>query len=259
MSYNIYMHSKLKILVAVLAVIILSSYGYYRVYLKTHYSFEMKEEILNTDFVSAEINYPVISGLKDINIQNKINQKIEETVRKTYSSFRDEEKPNCESYEGYTGECVININVDSSVSKLSSKYLSISFTNYQFYPGSAHPIHYLVSLNFDLDTGEELKLSDFFVQNSNYLNILSEKLRKSLAEKLSMEMSDSMLLDGTKPDGQHFQNFVLSDEGFVFVFGDYEVAPYAAGNPTVLISYGELSSLLKPAFQLHTKTFTLKK
>lgn len=55
--------------------------------------------------------------------------------------------------------------------------------------------------------------------------------------------------DKTKSDGfdfiSNFENFVILDEGIKFIFSQYQVAPYAAGMPEVVVGWDELKPYLK--------------
>jgi len=47
--------------------------------------------------------------------------------------------------------------------------------------------------------------------------------------------------EGAGPNAGNYRNFYLTDKGLVIYFGQYQVAPYAAGTVEVPIKYEKLS------------------
>ena len=239
------------LLITLLLVCVFACFQLFSSHKTSPYSYVIKTESVHAEFLSADASYPQIQGMEAISIQNAINQRIESGVHSSPPKSANP-PPGCEPT---SMNCVIFRHQNAIVSELTRKYLSIQLGSYEDFPGSSHPSHNGYSLNFDLETGNELQLDDFFLLNSNYLQVISGKIRGDLIKQLSHAPSE-MIIDGTQPDGAHFLDFVLTEKGFLFLFDDYEVAPYVYGNPGVLIPYDELANILIPSFRQEIETFT---
>jgi hypothetical protein len=55
-----------------------------------------------------------------------------------------------------------------------------------------------------------------------------------------------VLRSGTAPKPQNFSAWALTPWGLEITFQDYQVGPYAAGNPSIYIPYSSLGPLLNP-------------
>ena len=114
------------------------------------------------------------------------------------------------------------------------------------YTGGAHPNNWPVTWIFDMADGHVLDLDDIFISKRDALIELALIVREVLTESLGDMYLLDMLEDGTIPAARNFNDFVLNDEGVVFFFAPYQVAPYAAGQQVVTVPYDWLDELLKP-------------
>jgi hypothetical protein len=96
--------------------------------------------------------------------------------------------------------------------------------------------------------------------------LIAKKLEATLGESSSKEtiyqglglsyLKPDYTLDKTKCNcdgfffGSNLQNFVITDLGIKFIFGQYQVAPYAVGMPEVLLTFDELKSYLKDSYNV---------
>ena len=60
-------------------------------------------------------------------------------------------------------------------------------------------------------------------------------------EYVGEEYAEALWTEEIKPNG----NFLLSEEGIVYIFNQYEIAPYAAGVIELTIPWDEVSDILK--------------
>ena len=127
---------------------------------------------------------------------------------------------------------------------------------YQVYADTlgAHPNLYYRTFVFDKE-GNRLSLGDLFIASStgpgaDYLNQISGaasvQVKDELARRLGEEPGDSFFDEGTAPDPENFQNFVVDGDDLVFLLPPYQVAAYAAGSFEVRIPLSQLSRALKP-------------
>lgn len=230
---------------------------------KENWSFYATEEIIeftgNARFigrVSAETNkpkmfeitaeYPELTGV-DPAIAAKFNKLVKDAVTRETSEFR-------KNMMSLTGEDVkfakergVNNYLEMSyvVELANDKIISISFAN-STYEGGAHPNHYSLTINFDLQTGREIKLADLFKPDSNYLKIISDYSIKALKEKAEDMSDDEWLATGAGPEAKNFTSWNIKKTGILINFDPYQVAAYAAGPQDTLIPYEKLKSILKP-------------
>ncbi|MDD3520749.1 MAG: RsiV family protein, partial [Actinomycetota bacterium] len=97
-----------------------------------------------------------------------------------------------------------------------------------------------------MKSSKMLELKDIFKKDSGYLNKLSDCCRADLKKQLENidVATDEMFEEGTAPVYENYSNFVLLQNDIVIIFGQYQIAPYAAGMFGVRIPYEELSSYL---------------
>lgn len=122
------------------------------------------------DVYKVSLYYIQISGLKDADVQKKINKEIRETAE---SLVLDEEINSNEINRvtirvaaGDVGSSnLLSVTVDKSVDYVDEKYDS------KYYP----------SLNYRLDTGNHIKFEELFTEDANIKNIVSNTIYKQLA------------------------------------------------------------------------------
>lgn len=121
--------------------------------------------------------------------------------------------------------------------------VSYIFTIYEDTLG-AHGNTVFRTFTFNTETGALLPLGDLFKPSSDYLTSLSTLARTELTASLNDPSMTSFIVDGTKPDTNHFQDFFLDNQDLVLLFPAYQVAPYAAGPQTVRIPSSALPDML---------------
>lgn len=114
---------------------------------------------------STKYQYLKISGLKDKDVENKINEKIKNYV----SSINN----------GYEQTDIYSHTVGNYNNILS---ISIQYYNNDVYMNEG--------INFDLNTGDEFKLEDVFTKSASIVNILYTGLCERLAWNLNINYND---------------------------------------------------------------------
>lgn len=138
---------------------------------------EYGEEIYyENDYTTRKvrISYSQISGLKDKNIENKINKKIEE---KCESLVASEEANNDE---------IESIVVSTWVSGSFSNILSINISKYVYYEDMDTDSYY-DTINLKLDTGEEISFEEMFTPDVSFKNIITQSAYNSMSKKIKQE------------------------------------------------------------------------
>ena len=216
------------------------------------------------EFGSASISISeIIINYDDETVNEKINNFLSSSLLSYYTSDEDESAYSSvnalmENFiEGYKFDIVRDsANYDEyvpqyeygSTTKIfynSDYLLALIKTDYS-YLGGAHPNTFIDYLNFDLATGEIIKLNDILKPGyEGKLNKIGEEKFKEL-----YQLSDSLTYEeqGFWIENEEFQlnnNFLLSKSGISFLFNSYEIAPYAFGAPEVYISFDDIKDLIK--------------
>lgn len=204
-------------------------------------TFEEKDEKRGVD-ISAE--YPEIQNLnspaaKKFNEVSKAKVMAEvEEFRKSLAELEKMQQQLVE--ERRTGNY---FEMGYNVAFANRDFVSISFGSSR-YSGGAHPNSSSLSMNFDLKNGRELALSDIFLENSTYLNSISEISISSL-EKALESPDDDWIRRGAGPNIENFRSWTLTKEGLQLVFDQYQVAAYVNGPQEVLIPFAKLRQHLR--------------
>ena len=116
--------------------------------------------------------------------------------------------------------------------------------DFNFYSdGAAHPGLYSITMNYDLSQGRELALSDLFLPNSNYLEMISSHC---IAELSKMPGFDGPFAEGANPTPENYQDWNITPDGLLITFEMYQVAPGASGPLQVLVPYSQLQDVINP-------------
>ncbi len=112
------------------------------------------------------------------------------------------------------------------------------------YQGGAHGSYASVYLNFSPRTGKLLHLQDLISPNhmTAFMQVAKKHFDRAISEEALTEE------DFWFPEEGFYvpEVFGLLPEGMTFVYGIYEIAPYAAGEITFTIPYKELQALARP-------------
>lgn len=173
---------------------------------------------------NLEIYYPKIVNLKNIQVQQKINDDIKNSVDKMIREQGYFQNPNTTmrgSYEIKTNERGV---------------LSINLIN-DAYSGGAHGLTIMQGLTFDINTGTMYQLKDLFKPNSNYQKVLSDIVRKQIKDRNIFVLGSFI---GIKPN----QDFYIADKVLVLYFQLYELTSYAFGFPAFPISVYDIGDII---------------
>ena len=162
-------------------------------------------------------------------LSNLVNQEVE-TYRKSF-----QELPLTPNSNGSFLEATYSI-----VSQIGDLW-SFKF-DFSFYADTAaHPGLNSLTLNYDLGQGQELALSDLFLPESNYLDVIAEYCMNEL---LKQPFADSSSLEGAQPTPENYRNWNIEPGGVMITFDAYQVAPGAAGAQTIVVPYDHLAALI---------------
>lgn len=177
--------------------------------------------------IEVELNIPLISGMKDQALQEKINRNFETEI----ITFKDEVEKSAEEelieQENWMTIYPYQAYVSYELPYNKNHILSI-IINYYSYTGGAHGMTVRKTLNINTDSGKILEIKDFFPGNGDYQQIVLEEVRRQIESEQDNYYANTLdNLDSLPEDLQ----FYLEEGKIIVYFGLYEIAPYAAGIP----------------------------
>jgi len=189
--------------------------------------------------------YPRIAGF-DGRAADDFNRKVKSLVLGKLNEFRRDMLGQTSQDLKFARERGVSnySEVNYTIELANNGIVSVWFGN-STYSGGAHPNSESFTFNFDLQKGTEIKLRDLFQQNSGYLKRISDYAISDLKRQQSDFSDNDWISRGAGPDSKNFRSWNVTDKGLKFNFDPYQVAAYAAGPQTVLISYGALKDILK--------------
>lgn len=117
----------------------------------------------------------------------------------------------------------------------TDEFISITMDYYQ-YTGGAHGLTTKVSFNYNLNTGERVKLKDLFKEGFDYKSIIDEKIKGDIEKEKELYFDEGKGFKGIDEN----QAYYLSREGIVIYFQQYEISPYSSGIREFKIPYKDL-------------------
>lgn len=165
--------------------------------------------------------YPVIDGLKDKTVQQKINEILKHKI------IADEDSGDTET------------TFDFAIEMQKKDLLVVEINSYAYPYGAAHGMPGLEYKHINLSTGTLYKLKDLFKANSDFIEKLNQQIiqqMKTKGEDLGIfpEVLDSF--EGITED----QGFYIKDNVLHIYFYPYQIGPYAAGFITFPIPLDQL-------------------
>lgn len=191
--------------------------------LNEQYSIKEKKYKPNRNFL---VYYPQIKGMENNKVEEVANKKLKEKSNVKYIGNKEELD------YSYVGQFAVEF------FKNELLVLKLSAYNYSF--GAAHGMPTEVYAHIDLIHGTFYELKNLFKQNSNFVEVLSNIIKKQIEDK---GPDSGIWLDqykGIKED----QPFYISEHVLNIYFTPYEIAPYAYGFPTFKIPYEEIMDII---------------
>lgn len=204
--------------------------------------FNSQSIVSSTPSSTINIFYPYLSSAPTDAIKDDFNSAVSVLVNKFLTDF---EKNQASSSAPVKASSSLMLAYD--VKEQNQNFYSALFGVEQYIVGSAHPSHSFVGLNYDLKNGAVVKLSDLFNSGEKYLDFLSSYTSKELTSRNEKEKftDEDFIKTGTEPKEENFSVFNISKEGLIITFPEYQVAPYVAGEQTVVIPWSAFGSSIK--------------
>lgn len=123
--------------------------------------------------------------------------------------------------------------------------LTLGFTDYS-YTGGAHGMYATIVGSYDLMQKKVLKLSDVLLPG--YVEVMSKALANAVRRKYNLgdgaPLNTFLFEEEIAPN----ENYGFTDKGVFFVYAPYEIAPYAAGEIELFVSFERIKEYVHPAW-----------
>ena len=218
--------------------------------------FERQSKVCDsTGCAKIVLEYPVIKAAFNSAVKDSLEKYIQVALLDNYSElsiktvdeiaerfFKDYEEAR-RDFPDHSTSWEINNNISVIYNENS---IVSSQSEFYHYTGGAHGNSGVYFSNFNSQTGEKLELADLLIHGyENEMNKAAEKIfrkEKQLGANANLE-SEGFWFEENKFSLN--KNFGIKNEGLVFYFNSYEIAPYAMGPTEILMPYKEIKSLVK--------------
>jgi len=202
----------------------------------------------------AKIKYPVFAG------QIVLNDTVVKRTIMLFGANSPDKKPDtslsqyaANFIKGYQNDKTLQdrpgmfytLDLKVNILRQDSSLTTIEFTGYE-YRGGAHGGTVTSFVNWDTKANKNLSLSDVLTNGYN------EKLT-AIADTI-FRKQEKLTPDQTLANDYFFKdnkfalndNFSITPLGIKFLYNQYEIKPYAAGQTTLFVPYTKIKPLIKP-------------
>ena len=170
-----------------------------------------------TDILDIDVHYPTFgNALVDQDISLWAHRVVE-TFSKGLAS------------DGLAPRQVRNeLKANYTVSHASTRSLTVTYEVWT-YTGGIHGNNDIVTLSYDMASGQRLFFEDLLVATGTALKRLSVYCARVLESTLGEDADAGMIRSGTAPELDNYAAFSLFPAGLRVYFQPYQVAPFTAG------------------------------
>lgn len=182
------------------------------------------------------LKYPQVFELNNAVAQKKINDILTTHIQESYKGYLHLKK----SMEEYKKEadckkmpftCQYSYHTSYKIQYNQNGKVSILLYDYM-YSGGAHGLTYITAYNFNLKTGKQYTLSSILTSKTKFLKV-TKYAKGYMIKHPAIFFVDDYTLENFKVNNS--TQFYFTDQGIYLIFQEYEVAPYAAGNPIIQV------------------------
>ena len=120
------------------------------------------------------------------------------------------------------------LRVGYTVSFASPRSLTVTYEVWT-YTGGVHGNNDIITLSYDMESGQRLLLEDLVASADTALERLDAYCSQTLRGTLGEDLDEDMLKSGTAPELDNYSSFSLFPAGLRIHFQPYQVAPFVAG------------------------------
>ncbi len=178
-----------------------------------------------------DLSYPQIKG-KGINLpenEGKFNQLVKSLMASQVTQF----KKDAHNLSSKHNKLAINYQLYVSTPD-KHHIISVLFTSESMIEKQAHPVHTMLSLNYDLSAGKELTLNELFEPHSGYRSVMADYSKTVLKQKFP-ELQP--FATGLEPSPENFSIWNIRAADILIHFNEAQVGPRVYGAIEVAIPY----------------------
>lgn len=197
------------------------------------------------DVYTVTGDIPQVAGLADTKAQTDINAKLEKIAHDQRDSFVNDALQIAPDTNGTKS----GLTIDYKAQTLSQNFISVLFLISPYMAGAAHPNHFTLPFNYDVQTGKVVEFADLFKPKSDYLKKISDLavsklIALSKKNQTYYDQKEQEIRQGAGPNADNFKSFTIQNGQLILTFDPYQVGPYAEGDQTISISRPELIEIL---------------
>lgn len=185
------------------------------------------------------LNDTVVTGLATLMDRQKGLGGLQRLIGQFLIDYKDFKKQDPKSVMFFTLDGKVN------VVRQDSSLVGLEYNGYQF-TGGAHGATFIKYLNWDVSARKTILLKDILKPGSEVeLNKVAEKIfRKQENLTPTASLKDNYFFKDDKFSLN--QNFLITPLGLKFIYNQYEIKPYAAGQTILDVPYTAIKTLLQP-------------
>lgn len=196
------------------------------------------------EYINEDLRIPILNGIKNRKIQNKINTSLQDDVME----FKRQMEEAAEEYGSKAkkeGKEFINYAISNNAAITYNKNNIISLSNlyHEFISGRHSYIR--VPYNFNIDTGVPVGLKDLFKPGVPYRALINNEIRKQLIANKAIYPPEAAKNFKGIEEGHPFY---LENGNIVLFFGFNEIAPTISEIPVIKLPFKAFTSSMKPMF-----------
>ena len=206
------------------------------------YHYDQNKKTADVSVSKIDINTEGLEGESVDNAKKsseEINREIEQITNQWVEEFKE-----TMSSDGYE-----QIMVKTEPINTTDKYFTLKLICYQG-AGSGFEQDFFYTIN--LDTGKRMKLSDLFIEGSDYRTIISDDIKKQMRKQMDEDEDVSYWLDDKEVEEWNFEEipedvsfYVNENNELVICFNEGDVAPMYMGTVEFVISNEVLGEIRK--------------
>jgi hypothetical protein len=187
------------------------------------------------------LNDTIKSKLLNLFILEKPDTSLKDLSQNFLNAYADFKK----SGRGARTEMFFELDIHAKVIRQDSALVSLEYGGYTFL-GGAHGASFTGFVNWNPKANKEILLKDILVDgyNSQLTKVAEGIFRKNekLTDTASLE-PDYFFKDGKFALNE---NYAITPLGLRFMYNQYEIKPYAAGQTELFIPYTRIKTILRP-------------
>ena len=191
-----------------------------------NYENETEKSYADIEVPEVELQDEVVDSQKQETLE-KTAEEINQEIQKITDELVTEYKTYLENEEGYK-----EVVVTSEVLATTQDYFSLKLLCYES-AASGYQWNYYYTIN--LENGEQLQLKDVFVEGADYITVISDDIKKQMAEQMEADENVYYWLNDEMED-LNFKSitedtsFYINKEGNIVIgFNEGDVAPMYMG------------------------------